>query len=274
MFVYTFWEPREKIPYYLQLCMETWKKFLPNATIVVLDYKNIGDFVDITELKPKLLSGRFTLPIISDALRVALLAERGGVWMDIDTIILNSSAEKYLLPNEKHKLVFFGSPKALSVHIAFINSPPAAMLMKLWLDYIREKLYNLTPTTEIPWYFMGNGFTTPYIRKHPDEVVIFDADIYKPEMKTITESLKKIYPIDPVRGAYFDYYFIKNYHLKDVHSDLLLLHNSWTPPNFKKFSPEEVLRCDCTMTNILAEILDIELPPPQERLRFKDMVKK
>ena len=187
--------------------METWEKFLPNATIVVLDYKNIGDFIDMRELEPKLLSGRFTLPIISDALRVALLAERGGVWMDIDTIILKSDAEKYLLPDEKHRTVFFGNPKALAVHIAFINTPPAAMLMKLWLDYIREKLYNLTPTTEIPWYFMGNGFTTPYIRKHPDEVEIFDADTHKPEMKIITEALKKIYPVDPIRGAYFDYYF-------------------------------------------------------------------
>lgn len=275
MIVYTFWEPRESIPYYLQLCMETWKRFLPNAEIVVLDYENIGEYVDINkDIGSNLLSGRFSLPMIADAIRVALLAKYGGIWMDIDTIILSSDAEKYLLPDEKNKIIFFGDLKHTNVHIAFINTPPNSICINLWLDYIREKLKNLTPETKITWYFMGNGFINVYVKKHLDEITILDADIHKPEMKIITEALKKIYPVDPIRGAYFDYYFMRNYHLKDIDTDLLLLHNSWTPPTFKKFSPEEVLRCDCTMTNILAEILEMKLPPQNERIRFKDMIKK
>ncbi len=79
MFVYTFWEPHDQIPYYLQLCMETWKKFLPNATIVLLDYKNIGDFIDVRETGLKLFSDKITLQVVSDAIRVAILAKHGGV---------------------------------------------------------------------------------------------------------------------------------------------------------------------------------------------------
>lgn len=274
MFVYTFWEPRENIPFYLRLCMETWKKFLPNVKIVLLDYKNIGEYVDMNELAPKLLSGRFSLPMISDALRAALLAERGGIWMDIDTIILSSDAEKYFLPDAENKTVFFGSPKGRAAHIAFINAPPAARCISLWLDYIRENLRNLTPETEIPWHFMGNSFTTPYIRKHPDEIKIFEAEIHKPEKAIINDALKKTYPVNPNLGAYKRYYFHQNHHLSEIDTDLILLHNSWTPKPYKNFSPEEVLRCDCTMTNILAEILEIELPPKNERLSFKEMVKK
>ena len=29
MQIFSYWEPRSNIPYYLQLCVETWKKFLP-----------------------------------------------------------------------------------------------------------------------------------------------------------------------------------------------------------------------------------------------------
>ena len=28
-YIFTFWEPKSKIPAYIQLCMDTWKKFLP-----------------------------------------------------------------------------------------------------------------------------------------------------------------------------------------------------------------------------------------------------
>ena len=77
MTVYTFWEPREKMPYYIKLCMETWKKNLPNAEIVLLDYKNLGEYIDVKEFNPILFSGRFKLALIADALRVALLAKHG-----------------------------------------------------------------------------------------------------------------------------------------------------------------------------------------------------
>ncbi len=41
MQIYTFWEPRDRMPYYIQLCIETWKKFLPEAEITILDFSNV-----------------------------------------------------------------------------------------------------------------------------------------------------------------------------------------------------------------------------------------
>ena len=248
MFVYTFWEPSDKIPWYLQMCMETWKKYLPNATIVVLDYKNISDFLDICDFNLNLFSGRFSLPIIADAIRVALLAKHGGVWVDVDTIVLNSSAERYFLPDDKHRTCFFG------YRICFINTPPGATLMRLWLDYIREKIWNLTPETQITWDFLGNKFVNPYLGKYREEVNIFDVNPTLPEQKLYAQLGNSI-------KAYVEFYFNQNLHLAAMNTDLLLLHNSWTPADFKKFSPQEVLNCDCTMSNILMEALNITPPP-------------
>lgn len=267
MFIYTFWEPRDSMPGYLQLCIETWKKFLPNATIIVLDYKNIGEFLDVREIGLNLFSGRFSRAQIVDAIRIALLAKRGGVWLDADTIILSPEAEKYFLPDEKHRTVFFGYPERNSVHIAFINTPPLNTLMNFWNNEVREKIWRLNSATPVDWDFIGNSFIDKYIEKHLDEVVILDANSVVPERELVSPEM-------PADMAYIHYYFLQNKHLSEINTKMLLLHNSWTPIEYKMFSLEEFLRCDCTMTNILTEILGIKLPPQSERLRVREIMKK
>ena len=44
-YIFTFWEPQSKIPDYIKLCMRTWKKFLPEYEIVVLNYDNLDDWI-------------------------------------------------------------------------------------------------------------------------------------------------------------------------------------------------------------------------------------
>lgn len=261
MFVYTFWEPREKIPFYLQLCMETWKKFLPNATIIVLDYKNINQFIDVRELGLNLFSGRFPLMLVADAIRVELLAKRGGVWLDVDTIILSQDAEKYFQPDEKHRTVFFGNPETRNTRICFINTPPAAMCMNLWREFIREKIWNVNDKTAINWNFFGNSFINNYSKKYVDEIRIIDVNLTMPEKKLVS-------PKFSIESAYTYYYFLQNRHLADVNADILLLHNNWTPPEFKQIPPDEFFYYDCTMVNVLAEALGISLPPTHSRIRI------
>ena len=220
LFVYTFWEPRENIPFYLRLCMETWKKFLPNATIVVLDYKNIGEFLDVRELGLNLFSDkRFSLMHVADAIRIALLAKYGGVWLDADTIVLNSNAEKYFLPDEKHRTIFFGNTENRSPRICFFNTPPCSMCMNLWREFIREQIWNLKPETFINWDFLGNKFIDEYAQLHSDEIKIIDRNLAMPELKLMSESVT-------YRQSYLIYYFLQNHHLADVEVDMLLLHNS------------------------------------------------
>lgn len=262
MFLYTFWEPREEIPYYLQLCMETWKKFLPDATIIVLDYKNIGEFLDVRELGLNLFSGKFTLPQIADAIRVALLAKHGGVWLDADTIILNSNAQKYFLPDEKHRTVIFGDLQGDFCQICFINASPAAMSMNLWLQFIRERIWNSKASIKIGWDFFGNAFINAYVKAHPEEFLKIDKFIVMPNKKYQTNFNRSSEP------EYIDYYFLKRHHLQDVKNDMLFLQNSWTPQFFKQMSPRDMLNFDCTMTNVLAEVLNITLPPPHMRFRI------
>lgn len=263
MKIFSFWEPRDKMPYYLQLCMETWKKFLPDYSITILDMKNVKNYVDFSALGKNgdmLLSGRFSLMLIADVIRVMLLKQHGGIWLDLDTIILSSRSEKFFSPNKDFQVSFFGDIDKRSIHIALINAKQNTELMALWLEFIKEKLANLKTDTVIGWDFFGNAFINDYSKKHTEEIEIMDRRLVMPEVPLISDSLS-------AEQAYHEYYFFQSRHIEDVPADMLLLHNSWTPQIFKTISKNDFIRCNFTMPNILMAALemkrDLKSPPLQ-----------
>lgn len=243
MNIFAFWEPRESIPAYLRLCLNTWKKFIPCAEIHIIDFENILDYIDVRKYGEQLFSGYFTLPQIADAIRAMLLEKYGGLWMDIDTIILKNDFNKYT--NLEKDISFFGYPQEKDPHICWINAKPHTDILKYWIDMNTEKIneFNQFKIDENFWSYLGNSVVNPYIQIYPEQVEIIDV---------IRE---KCMPENNLGLNYVDFYFNKNYHLKDMDSTMLLLHNSWTPIEYKKMSEFEVLKLDCTMSNILREIL-------------------
>lgn len=243
MKIFTFWEPKDKMPDYLKLCMETWKKFLPDYEIVVLDYTNIAEYIDITRYNKRLFDGTFSLPQIADALRAMLLEEHGGIWMDTDTIILGNNARDFMKVSEN--VTFFGLPDRKLVHIGWINARPHARLMQEWVKYNKDKIENFVKPEKDFWAYLGNAFVNPYIQNYPDEATILDknrANIM-PEFENTPQT-------------YQEFYFNTKRHLNDINTSLLCLHNSWTPKMFKEMPAEEFLSYDCTLSNILSEVLE------------------
>ena len=70
--IFTFWEPKEKIPGYLSLCIMTWQKFLPGYKIVILDYKKVKSFLGI-KFFSNIICNNMSLMVQTDAIRVAIL---------------------------------------------------------------------------------------------------------------------------------------------------------------------------------------------------------
>ena len=60
-YIFTFWEPESKIPAYIRLCMHSWKKFLPEYEIVILNYKNLDKWLGF-EYFDEYLYKAFSLP--------------------------------------------------------------------------------------------------------------------------------------------------------------------------------------------------------------------
>ena len=86
--IFTFWEPKENIPGYLSLCIKTWKKYLPDYKVIILNYQKVRDYLG-DNLFSSIICMNMSVMVQADAIRVAVLNKFGGIWMDADNIIIN-----------------------------------------------------------------------------------------------------------------------------------------------------------------------------------------
>ncbi|ELN2909875.1 hypothetical protein QZC74_001815 [Campylobacter coli] len=66
--IWTFWEPKDKMPGYVKLCIETWKVFFSDYRVVILDYSNLHNFLP-KDFYDESLYENFSLPKQADAIR-------------------------------------------------------------------------------------------------------------------------------------------------------------------------------------------------------------
>lgn len=210
--IYTFWEGQ--MPEYIRLCLATWK--LPYTLLTYKDF-------DIPSMH------RFSLAQQADIVRVHVLRDRGGYWLDADTIMLTDH-----LPDG----VITGT--ANSNTIGFLHAPePHSEFFDAWAAYQDQVLTD--PNASHHWSVMGNRFTDQYLKTH--SVPIVDVRPCWPETYMIRHGERY--------GKYLEFYFENSYHLSDIKpTDLIMLHNSWTPKWYKDHMT------DCTLTNFIQEALD------------------
>ena len=216
------------MPEYIRLCMATWK--LPYT---LLNYDNLHEYTDI-DIEPL---KRFTLPQIADCVRVHVLRDNGGYWLDADTIMLTDR-----LPETD----MVGDPEQRTNSIGLLHTEPHSQMFTEWAAY-QDNVINGRETSTY-WAVMGNAFTDSYVKEH-EEVRIYPIENYLPETYMISDNI-------PRWQKYRRFYFEERRSLEDIRpTDLLMLHNSWTPEWYKTMSKGEVLGTNCTLSNILKELL-------------------
>lgn len=252
--VYTYWESKGNIPAYLQLCMQTWKKSIPDLEIVVINHSNwaefVGDVYDLNKLK------EFSLPMQSDAVSAAVLAKRGGMFIDIDSIITKDFFSEFgdLAPN---KFVAFGKPNSKGMHIAVLKSEfPGNEVAENWMKTAKSRIAEREQNYN--WAYMGNDILGPILqdKKYFDAYLIVDRADYG---NVLEASLMK--EGDP-QADYFNFYFNNFMNIDEtvaINSSkygIISLHNSWTPQYFKNYRKvEDVYADNCLLSRILKKIL-------------------
>ena len=229
LMVFTFWEG--KMPPYIGMCLDTWR-----MPFTVLNFDTLKQYTKIDEdfIKDKLL--RLSLPKIADWVRVHVLRDCGGYWLDADTIMLSDK-----LPEEE----ILGYTHTRAVTIGFLHTEPHTDMYEEWAEYQDKTLEKLN----LPkgWDIMGNRFIDPYVREN--NVSIGKIDRRWAETYMMPGTMKRCV-------AYQQFYFEEKYHLSDIlETDMLMLHNSWTPAWYKTLSEKQLLTKDCTLSNILKEAL-------------------
>lgn len=240
--IFTFWEG-EEMPDYLHLCMRTWKKF--EHMIVRLNYDNIREWVrdDFSFSKENIEKlAKFTLPQQADYVRAHVLRDNSGYWLDCDTIALARR-----LPD----CDIMGDPTLKSNTIGYLRSRHTETdeFYKEWCHY-QEKMLDRSDL-KWDWSIMGNRFTDDFLRKDTaDNVKIGEVTRRWPETYMIDGDLAR-------RDKYGEFYFNRKFKLSDLagDSDILMLHNSWTPDCFKGLPADDVLSQECSLSYILKEAI-------------------
>lgn len=252
--VYTFWESKGPIPAYLQLCMETWKKKVPGIEIVVINHSNwaefVGDIYDLNNLK------KFSLPMQSDAVSAAVLATRGGMFIDMDSIVTKDFFEDFgtLAPQ---KFVAFGKPNLKGLHVAVIKcQTPGNAIATGWMNACKERIANIVEGYN--WAYLGNGILEPLMndKRNYNDYLIVDRSDYGNILEATL--LKE----GNAKEDYYNLYFNEQTNIatskaiEAARYGIVSLHNSWTPPEYKQMTKvEEVYNHKGLLSRMLKNIL-------------------
>ena len=215
--IYTFWEGKK--PSYIELCMETW-----DFPYIVLNYDNLNKYTDLPIDKLK----RFSILQQSDAVRVHVLRDNGGYWLDCDTIMNGTE-----LP---HTMFVGDNAKRINSVGYLYAEKPKLPIFKSWAKY-QDKILEGDEVSK-DWALMANAFSDPYLKKHPKIEI---GNIYDYWLETGNEHDR--------RRKYVDYYFRQS--MMPQLPNMVMLHNSWTPKWYKDLPRSEVLAINCTLSNIL-----------------------
>lgn len=129
----------EHAPKLVQQCVESVKKQCPDFQITILTEQTLFDYVSLPEdVVAKYKSGRLPFPQFSDIVRVALLAQHGGIWMDA-TVFMSGKMPEYV--TEGPLFMFRTSFLSPSKHVAsnwFLASVPNHPVMLNMRDVLCE----------------------------------------------------------------------------------------------------------------------------------------
>ena len=128
--------------------------------------------------------------------------------------------------------------------------------MKYWIEGVKDRLADGAPPPSKRFFrYLGNGIINPYVKSTTDKFVkVLDRKIVMPELAFLPEHSE----LARNKEVYQDFYFLQHKHLPDIRTNMLMLHNSWTPQIVKLMSEDELMHFDCTLSNVLFEALEID----------------
>lgn len=251
--IFAFWQSDKEMPGYLQLCIKTWYKNIPNLEVHILNHANLEEYLpgvyNLEQLK------KLSYAKQSDAISVAVLEKHGGLFIDVDTIITDNVFDIFQKYDEK-KLLAFGFPPNRGAHVAVLyvgiaNNP----LLSEWRKQIQVRLENIPENN--PWNYIGNAVLDPLLKNslYQDDFYIID----RSKVGNILESIL-MRQHDAING-YKQLFFQPNASidaltaLNSVKYGIVSLHNSWTPKEFSDMSLQEFLDSKCFLSSMLSFIL-------------------
>lgn len=131
--IWTYWDDEVIKNKTVLLCIDSWKKYNPEYEVVVLNPKNLKDYLDLDIENMKMNDGPTRE---SDIIRINILQKYGGVWVDASILMtapLDFTSEEYEYYG--YKIAAFESKKGVPVlENWFFATVPDGKFITAWRD--------------------------------------------------------------------------------------------------------------------------------------------
>ncbi|KAM9863952.1 hypothetical protein ACI1US_00111 [Leucobacter sp. BZR 635] len=264
-----YWEGAEP-PSYLAWCVSSWAEYVDLDEILFLNHSNVsrylGDLIDLQSLR------RFSFPKQSDIVSAAFLYKYGGLFLDIDSVLVNEAASPFFnTPDNEDVFRFFGNEAELGVHIGVIGSPRGGTVVSRWQNALFQRVTNWDDDDS--WSYVGNSILQPMINDPSNAKLSKRLDVVTslatPELAyadltdgTAREKYERFWFTQPVDGQTLA-------RVAQAPGGIISLHNSWTPASYARLSLLGLQESDSMLSSLLKRVGNASLIPGiQERIYY------
>lgn len=138
--IWIFWaQGIEAAPPIVQMCVASWQEKNPDWEVVVIDRQSVGDYVDMPDLAQDI-----PIQAYADLLRVRLLNQVGGVWVDATGYCVRPLSQWLPFVAQSGFFAFFWTPDTYwfqwpsytrEVANWFLAATPGSQVIKDWEAY-------------------------------------------------------------------------------------------------------------------------------------------
>ncbi len=240
--IFLYWDNKENsaTPKYISLCFKTFIKNTSNFNLNILNDNNIQLYCDDI---PSIFKTIKNLAHKSDIARVFALEKYGGMYFDMDTILLKDPLYIY---DFLKVFDFVGFQYTKNINTGnYINGYFATkkncIIMSEWKNQIKEKLNNYVPNCHTQF---GEDILTEIIKKNIDKVKTLPMDlVFQAEKFNAGQMFDKVNIYDVINKdntiavGLFNNMFCNFEHV----------YNKFNLPNA---SINEILNKDCYLSNV------------------------
>ena len=229
--LFTYWEGPK--PAYLELCEEIIvKKTTQQFDYVPITPTNVFDFVDRI---PKEVHDLKLIAHRSDYIRCLLLLKYGGVWLDLDQVIITDLSLVNTLLNSYDYIGYEWQPECPEIGFIAVSQNNSAMA-----DWKERMDIRLKSTEQLYWPSLGYNLLWPSIQNAIKQSTIRYCGL---DPKTT---------FCPIHHDCRDWFFDTNLNVLDTSSvQSVMLYNSLIPDWFKKLTKEQILASNVLLAHLL-----------------------
>ncbi len=264
-----YWEG-QKPPDYLAWCISSWADYVDLDEILFLNHSNVsqhlGDLIELDALR------RFSFAKQSDIVSAAFLYKYGGVFLDVDSVLVNKAARVFFDVNDQADVFrFFGNTETLGVHIGVIGSPKAGTIVTAWQNALFERVPNWQ--NDQSWSYVGNSILDPMINEPANAKFSerLDVLISRATPELLYADLAEGTARQKYRRFWFDQPKSEPVLEEIVQAPfgIIYLHNSWTPQTYTKTRLEALQESDSMLSALLRRVGNAKLVPGiQDRIYY------